>query len=196
MCGRTIARPRRARHLHRDMNSLTNLLRGATIRDAWSLLRPALAPVVAVILLLLSPAWTILAAQTGSIATADVFRRYADRVVKIQVVETASAAKASIGSGFFVTERGHIVTNYHVVSDLIHAPERYRAEVIEGQGPPRVVTVLGVDVVHDLALLAADYRPRTHFTLGPASVEQGNRLYSLGHPEDLGLSIVEGTYNG
>jgi S1-C subfamily serine protease len=152
--------------------------------------------VLATALSVASPALAILAAQTGSVATADVFRRYSDRVVKIQVVETASAAKASIGSGFFVTERGHIVTNYHVVSDLIHAPERYRAEVIDGQGPPRAVTVLGVDVVHDLALLAADYRPRTHFTLGPATVDQGNRLYSLGHPEDLGLSIVEGTYNG
>jgi hypothetical protein len=27
-------------------------------------------------------------------------------------------------------------------------------------------------------------------------VEQGTRLYSLGHPRDLGLTIVEGTYNG
>jgi hypothetical protein len=27
-------------------------------------------------------------------------------------------------------------------------------------------------------------------------VRQGDRLYALGHPNDLGLSIVEGTYNG
>ena len=27
-------------------------------------------------------------------------------------------------------------------------------------------------------------------------IQQGTRLYALGHPEDLGLSIVEGTFNG
>src|SRR5687767_4176571 len=147
----------------------------------------------------LSPFWFGLAAQppqpaapTGS-ATADVFRRNADRVVKIQVVETASAAKASIGSGFFVTDRGHIVTNYHVVSELVHAPERYRAEVIDLQGAVHPVAVLGVDVVHDLAVLSADLRPPAHFTLDSLVIAQGNRLYAMGHPADLGLVIVEGT---
>ena len=144
----------------------------------------------------LSPLAGDAGAQQGTIATADVFRRNAERVVKIQVVESASAAKASIGSGFFVTEAGHIVTNYHVVSELVHAPERYRAEVVDAQGGSQPVRVIGVDVVHDLAVLASDIRPRTHFTISSASVVQGNRLYALGHPEDLGLSIVEGTYNG
>ena len=157
------------------------------------LARSAIAALLATIA---SPISGGLAAQQTSIATADVFRRNSDRVVKIQVVETASAAKASIGSGFYVTDRGHIVTNYHVVSELVHAPERYRAEVVSGQGKPHPVTVLGVDVVHDLALLGADLRPPAHFSLGAATVAQGSRLYSLGHPEDLGLSIVEGTYNG
>ena len=55
------------------------------------------------------------AGQESSAFTSTVFRRYADRVVRIQVVESGSAAKASVGSGFFVTSRGHIVTNYHVV---------------------------------------------------------------------------------
>jgi serine protease Do len=179
-----IAGVKQSLHLHPPMNL------------PLTIVRPARAMRAALLLTILSPVWSALAAQTGSTATADVFRRNSDRVVKIQVVETASAAKASIGSGFFVTERGHVITNYHVVSELIHAPERYRAEIIVGQEPPRVVTVLGVDVVHDLALLGSDYRPRAHFALGPASIEQGFRLYSLGHPEDLGLSIVEGTYNG
>jgi hypothetical protein len=53
-----------------------------------------------------------------------------------------------------------------------------------------------MDVVHDLVVLGSAMRPRSHFTIGPAAVSQGDRLYALGHPEDLGLSIVEGTYNG
>jgi serine protease Do len=45
-------------------------------------------------------------------------------------------------------------------------------------------------------VLRADVPPPRYFTLGTATIEQGSRLYSLGHPSDLGLSIVEGTYNG
>ena len=135
-------------------------------------------------------------AQQKSIATSDVFSRFADRVVKIQVIETGSAAKATIGSGFFVSASGDVVTNYHVISKLIHDPERYRAELIDVNGGVHPVSVQGVDVVHDLAVLMTEMRPRAYFSLGPVRVAQGNRLYSLGHPEDLGLSIVEGTYNG
>ncbi|HUF28430.1 MAG TPA: serine protease [Gemmatimonadaceae bacterium] len=134
--------------------------------------------------------------QESSTATAAVFRRYADRVMKIEVIETGSAAKATIGSGFFVTPRGHIVTNYHVVSKLIHSPERYRAEAVEAGGATHPVTLLAADVVHDLAVLGTDLRPPAHFALRPVTVSQGDRLYALGHPRDLGLSIVEGTYNG
>lgn len=137
-----------------------------------------------------------LVAQARGVATSDVFSRFADRVVKIQVVETGSAAKATIGSGFFVTGGGHLVTNYHVISKLIHDPDRYRAELVDVAGAITPVEVLGVDVVHDLAVLGSEVHPRAHFSLGAVSVAQGNRLYSLGHPEDLGLSIVEGTYNG
>jgi serine protease Do len=117
-------------------------------------------------------------------------------VVKIEVVETGSAAKASIGSGFFVTAAGEVITNYHVISKLIHTPERYRAELVDARGTRSPVRVLGVDVVHDLAVLRGELRPRTHFTLAATPIAQGSRIYSLGHPEDLGLSIVEGTYNG
>jgi serine protease Do len=137
-----------------------------------------------------------LSAQERSAATSDVFQRYADHVVKIQVVEEGSAARSSIGSGFFVTDAGHVVTNYHVVSSLINAPDRYRAQLIGADGTPRPVTVLAIDVVHDLAILDSKLPGRPRFTLAPAPIAQGNRLFSLGHPRDLGLSIVEGTYNG
>jgi serine protease Do len=117
-------------------------------------------------------------------------------VVKIQVVETGSAAKAGVGSGFFVSDQGHIVTNYHVIADLIHDPERYRAEMVDTAGATETVTIVAIDVVHDLAILSAGRRPARHFSLRPVTVRQGDRLYALGHPGDLGLSIVEGTHNG
>lgn len=145
---------------------------------------------------LLLPAGLRAQQPAPSPATSDVFRRFADRVVKIQVMEGGSSAKSTIGSGFLVNGEGHIVTNYHVVSSVIGTPERYRAEVIDASGTTRSAKVLAIDVVHDLAVLDAGMRGRPQFVLGPVAVAQGNRLFSLGHPRDLGLSIVEGTHNG
>lgn len=136
------------------------------------------------------------AAQDQSPGTSGIFARHARGVVKIQVIEGGSGAKASLGSGFFVTEAGHVVTNYHVIADLVHDPERYRAELVERSGAVHPLELRAIDVVHDLAVVQAEVAPPEPFELGAVVVEQGDRLYSLGHPSDLGLSIVEGTYNG
>jgi hypothetical protein len=149
---------------------------------------------LALILALALP--SVLRSQPRGTVTPDVFRRFSAQVVKIHVIETGSAAKAELGSGFFVTGAGHLVTNYHVISKLVHAPERYRAEMVQASGEKRAVSVLAVDVVHDLAILRSEATPPRFFSIAPVQVRQGERLYSLGHPSDLGLSIVEGTFNG
>lgn len=144
-------------------------------------------------LLLVAPA----AAQTGEPdRTPAVFRRFAGRVVKVEISEVGSGAKAELGSGFFVSAAGHLVTNYHVVAKIVHDPDRYRAELLDETGVRAPVAVAAVDVVHDLAILTADRRPGAWFPLAAPRLAQGLRLYALGHPRDLGLSIVEGTYNG
>jgi hypothetical protein len=151
------------------------------------------AAVVALALLLAAP--TRVAAQEAKGGSAEVFRRYADRVVKIQVVETGSGAKSSLGTGFFVSPDGLLLTNYHVVAETVDQPDRYRAEWSQG-GAARPATVLAVDVINDLAVLTTNEPSPRFFRLGPTHIAKGARVYSLGHPEDLGLSIVEGTYNG
>jgi serine protease Do len=158
-----------------------------------SLRRASIVGVIAVAIHL--GAVPVLGAQEGGVATPRVFRGVADRVVRIQVVEATSAAKAGVGSGFFIGDGSRLVTNYHVVADLVHHPERYRAELGDGSTPDDTAVILGIDVVHDLAILRARRR-RSPFPLGTPRIRQGDRLYALGHPKDLGLSIVEGTYNG
>jgi serine protease Do len=155
----------------------------------------------ALLSLLAIPASTLTGQATGSpdsAGTSVVFRRYADRVVKIEVLETGSGAKATVGSGWFVTDRGHVITNYHVISNLINHPDRYRADVIDRGNVRRPLTILAVDVIHDAALVSTGTRSPHHFALpdGDPRIQQGDRLYALGHPHDLGLTIVEGTYNG
>jgi serine protease Do len=129
-------------------------------------------------------------------ATSTVFARYSDRILKIQIIETSSNAKRTIGTGFFVSADGLMVTNYHVISDRVQEPDDHRVEIVEADGTARAVEVIAVDVVHDLAVLRTGRPSPSHFTLGSVPLQQGERLYSLGHPSDLGLSIVEGTYNG
>jgi S1-C subfamily serine protease len=133
-------------------------------------------------------------APTGE--TAVVFQRYSARVPKIQVLESSTGAKAVTGSGFYVDRLGHLVTNYHVVSKLVAHPDRYRAELLDSAGTARPVTVLRIDVIHDLAILATVPANDTPLPIADDLPPQGRRLFSLGHPLELGITIVEGTYNG
>jgi S1-C subfamily serine protease len=87
-------------------------------------------------------------------------------VVKIEVQETGSAAKASIGSGFFVSPDGHLVTNYHVISEVVQHPDRYRAGLTLGdQEEVTPVEVLNVDVAHDLAIVKVELVRESRFSL-------------------------------
>ncbi len=162
---------------------------------------PAILPRrIGLFVLLLLGAWLgaqdFVWSQTTAVTTPDIFRKFSENVVKVEVVEIGSAAKATIGTGFFATARGDIVTNYHVVSKLIQSAERYRIEITDTAGKTVPATVIAVDVVYDLAVLRSVLQPKGFFRLEPVQVNQGTRLYSLGHPRDLGLTIVEGTYNG
>lgn len=133
---------------------------------------------------------------SGDATTESVFRRFSPPVVKIQVAETGSGARSNIGSGFFVDDKGVVVTNYHVIASLISTPKRYRAELLDQSGARHPVRVVAIDAMHDLALLSTGLRGRPFLRVAPSPVAQGTRLFSLGHPHDLPLSIVEGTYNG
>ena len=88
------------------------------------------------------------------------------------------------GSGFLVSDRGHIVTNAHVVGE--HTSVTVRA----ASGRLSNARVLGKDEMLDLAVLAAepsrDVRP---MTLGNASeIRPGDEVIALGFPlsNDLG----------
>lgn len=131
---------------------------------------------------------------TGDVAQA--FRNLAPAVVRIEVRETGAVALSSVGSGFFAAPSGRIVTNYHVISSLVNEPDTHKGRATWGKDTVDI-KVMAVDVVHDLAVLEApDARGEAMLTPITASPSKGDRVLALGHPRDLGLSIVEGTYNG
>lgn len=142
----------------------------------------------------------LLGAATETIAEANsassLFERGKEAVYQIRVIDVASGDKYSIGSGFQISADGHIGTNFHVVSAFVDEPEKYRLEYIDHAGEVRPITLLLTDVVHDLALLKTDHPADTYLELATGELVKGDRIYSMGNPLDLGMSIIEGTYNG
>ncbi len=125
-----------------------------------------------------------------------LFARYEPALLQVRVLEKASGAKSSIGTGFVLEQPNLLVTNYHVVSEAVLFPDKYQLEYLAVNQQKGALTVLAVDVVNDLALVQTDYQPEHRFSIQTEKPVQGATLYSLGNPHDLGMILVPGTYNG
>ncbi len=130
-------------------------------------------------------------------STEAVFERHQDAVVQVRIIDAKGGAKRSIGSGFLISDDGQLISNFHVVSDFVHHPGEYRAEWHTDDGQSGELELLNVDVVHDLALLRGEALTSRKFLAVESNLpKMGERIFSLGVPYDLGLTIVEGNYNG
>lgn len=125
-----------------------------------------------------------------------LFSEHKQRVYQVRVIDIASGDKSSIGSGFQVTADGHLATNFHVVSSYVHKPDKYRLEAVDSNNTITEVTLLDIDVIHDLAILKLKQYENNFFTFNPNVLSKGDRIYSMGNPHDLGMTIIEGNYNG
>ena len=139
-----------------------------------------------------------------SASARDLFSRYKDRLVQVRVLLNSANEQSSLGSGFVVRDDGPkgvwLLTNYHVVSSLAIDPEKFRIELRPTSERTVKATLVAVDVIHDLALLRSepvvDALPWTAFALRDTALSQGERIFSLGNPLELGFLISEGIYNG
>lgn len=141
------------------------------------------------------------AGTTLSLSARKVYEQARSQLVQIRTVLKGRASQTSVGSGFFVTPDGHIVTNFHVVSQAALKPERHDLVYVTADGREAPLTILQIDVLHDLALLKAGDAATRRFdalALRPAgrALAQGERIYSLGNPLDVGFAVMEGNYNG
>ena len=91
---------------------------------------------------------------------------------------------------------GLIMTNYHVIADLANQPGDYEARYLDESGKVTGLQLVNVDVVHDLAVLKSAGSLPPPLAITAELPRKGTRLYSMGFPYDIGLTIVEGTYNG
>lgn len=103
----------------------------------------------------------------------------------------------SIGSGFFIDERGYIVTNYHVIeSEVDPEYEGYSRLYIKTSKDSETkvpAKVIGYDSVMDLALLKTEITPDFVFQLGSSeNLEIGDQIYAIGSPLGLEKTITSG----
>lgn len=125
----------------------------------------------------------------------ELYSRYESSVYRIEVVTPGVENKASVGTGFVIYRDNILASNYHVISNVVNEPDRYHLEWEGVDGRRGPLTVLAVDVVHDLALLRADEPMGLPLQI-TSLPENGSSLFSLGHPLALELAIVNGTNNG
>lgn len=125
-----------------------------------------------------------------------LFQRYQDSVLQVQVVDISSGSKFTIGSGFLVEDGDTIATNYHVISSYIRKPGQYSIELLHRGERYTEVEVRDVDVVNDLALLSWHDGSGEPLHLASIAPAQGSAIYAFGNPRDIGLTVVPGTYNG
>ncbi len=119
-------------------------------------------------------------------------------LLQIRMLLKNGRSQSSVGSGFLVGTSNLVLTNYHVVSQMALDPDVYTGEFVDTNGKSGPVELLAVDVLHDLAVVRINANGSGFFNIPEKSAKltQGQYLYSLGNPLDLGFAISEGSYNG
>ncbi|MEE4243766.1 MAG: serine protease [Kangiellaceae bacterium] len=127
-----------------------------------------------------------------------LFENFQNRLYQIRAIDIASGSKSSIGSAFAIKSNGTLATNYHVISKYVLSPEKYTLEAFSSDEQVLPLSVVGVDVINDLALVKIEQLMAPIDILDIASEEpaKGEQIYSLGNPRDLGMTVVPGTFNG
>lgn len=90
-----------------------------------------------------------------------------------------------VGSGVIFDKNGHIVTNYHVISDSV------RIAVHFSDGSRKFATVVGFDQQNDIAVLKVDKKTPLVAELGQSSeVKTGDIVMAIGTPFGLFANSV------
>lgn len=120
---------------------------------------------------------------------------WVDRGIKIR--NGAGYADVILGSGFFIDDRGYIITNHHVIESVVDTKyEGYVRLYIKMLDDPETkipAKVVGYDPLLDLALLKAEVTPKITFNLGSsADLTIGDKISVIGTPVGLEGTLTSG----
>ncbi|MEO6276233.1 serine protease [Roseateles sp.] len=134
-----------------------------------------------------------------------LYERSKGQLLQIRTLLKTQDSQASVGSGFLVSDDGHVLTNYHVISQFALEPDSYRLRYATTDGQSGALELLDFDARRDLALLRAvddgkggGLKGHGALAFRPQSqpLAKGERIYSMGNPHDVAFAVVEGNYNG
>src|SRR5215475_14185942 len=92
-----------------------------------------------------------------------------------------------MGSGFVIDGEGHILTNFHVVEGA------RQLEVTTGDKKKYKAQVVGLDPVHDLAVIQIPTKAVPQAEIGDSkSLEVGQKVYAIGNPFGLSGTMTRG----
>ncbi len=128
----------------------------------------------------------------ASFSAEELFRRYQPAVVKIVIRQ--QQIPIATGTGFFISSRGEMVTNHHVVKNALKTGS-FSVEFVLADG-----TVIKDFLVAncrderqiDLCLLKLPVKPKSWFKLSTYRPAPGETVYVIGHPQGLDFSISNG----
>ena len=113
---------------------------------------------------------------------AQIYEMIASSTVRIEGLDK-NGRMQNLGTGFFISAEGEIVTNYHVIAGA------YQLKVVLYSGEEYMVTAIrGYSVANDMAVLKIDKEGNSYLKISTTEVKTGDPVYALGSP--LGVDGV------
>ena len=102
-------------------------------------------------------------------------------ICNLENMSSGENTKGSSGTAFFISNRGHLLTNNHVVENCSISKITYNNKNYNTK-------LLATDKTLDLALIKAEVRPKSFFNFSKDEVKKLNKVYVAGYPLGKGLS--------
>ena len=120
---------------------------------------------------------------------------WVDRGIKVE--NGAGYADIIIGSGFFIDERGYLITNYHVIDSMVNPKyegySRLYIKLLDDPDTKIPAKVIGYDQLLDLALLKTEITPKYVMKLGSSqNLQIGDKVSAIGTPLGLEGTLTSG----
>ncbi len=120
---------------------------------------------------------------------------YVDKGIKVE--KGSGYVDAVLGSGFFITKDGYLITNYHVISDMVEKKyegfSRLYIKLAEDPETRIPAKVIGYDATLDLALLKTEIEAPYVFILGSSDeLQVGDKVFAIGSPLGLEKTLTSG----
>lgn len=135
---------------------------------------------------------TVRSTTVESAPSGQDFFRFFPRREQDQEDEPREFRRQGTGSGFFISEDGWLVTNFHVVDGATEVQVRHGEEVLDAE-------VRGTDPSTDLAVLKVEKQGETfpHLRMGDSDeLRVGDWVMAVGSPLGMSTSVTVGVVSG